>query len=440
VAGEVRLTLLDALKLAERHDPSLASARLDVEAGDAQVREAISAALPKISADGTVMRHMVVPTTFFPFSMSKDDTGGISLGGPERMAMAPPNDVTASLSMQQPLWLAGKIRLGINAAKTYRRIARDALSGSRAGLKSDVIREYYGLALSREVIKVTQEAYDQTARHAETVRRMLEVGMASEFDYLRAQVEVKSLEPELARARQMEGLAKTAFCNRLGLDPYDTLILVDELARPVEPPEIPELKPVYSIALGVRPEFRVIDLREEMDKINIKAEKRSIYWPNFVFGLNYRRQFQEKSFSDMPDAVWPETFTWTVNIQIPLFDGFATSAKIQNARIGLRKTGLERLRLEQGVRLEVTQALSELRRSFDQVVSQKAALELAEKALEISRTRYEQGVGTELEVLDAQLAHHRASLGYLQGLYDLRVARAEYARIVGNDDDFDAVR
>ncbi len=418
---DIGLSLDEALSLAEKHDLSLATARLDVETGDATVREAISAALPNISLNNTVMRHMVVPTLLF---------------GGERIQITLPNEITTSASFQQPLWLAGKIGLALKAARIYRQIARDALVSSRAKLKSDVVREYFGLVLTLDVVSVTREAHEQARRHAETVERMFKVGMASEFDLLRAQVEVKTLEPEIARAEKNAELARISLLNRLGLNPEDKLVLTEELA-----PDFKAVSPLgfsdAMIAAGQsRSEFNIFELQENINEINVRAESRNLYWPNFTFGLSYQRTAQEVKLKNIPTADWLETFTWTVNMGIPLFDGFATPAKVQKAKIGLRRTKFEQIQFEQMIRLEVSNALNELKRARNQVSSLKSSFELAERALDIAQTRYEEGMATELEILDVQLALHNTRLGYLQGLYDLRVANAEYARVVENDADF----
>jgi outer membrane protein TolC len=416
--GEIQISLEDALALAEKNDLTLASAWLDVETGDATVREATSAALPRINLSTTAMRHMIVPATYF--------------GMPVQLPMS---DITSQATFQQPIWLAGKVGMALKAARTYRQIARDALEMNQARLKSDIIREYYGLALAQEVVELTADAIDIARQHGETVKRMYDVGMASEFDYLRAQVEVKSLEPELISAQKNADLARLSFCNRLGFSPDTEPILTDELRSESVPVSVLNYTDACQAAFGIRPEFSISEKRENLDKINIKAEQRGLYWPNFVFGAAYQRQAQEKRFPDMQDVYWSETFTWTLNMSIPLFDGFATSAKIQKAKIGLRRTKIERMQLEQGIRLEVSMALNELKRAAEQVKSLETVLELAKRAHSIAETRYEQGIGTELEIQDAQLTLRRAKLGNLQGLYDLRVARAEYARIVENDTD-----
>ncbi len=417
---EITLTLNNALQLAEKNDPILRSAQLDIETGNAEVREAYSAAFPSIDASSSMSRFMIAPTSYIP--------------GLGKMRFVPIVDYSYDVSVRQPVWLAGKIGLGLKAANAYRKIAHASKSSSRATLKSQIVQDYYGLILAREVVIVTQETLDQAKRNAEAVKRLYDVGMSSEFDFIRAQVAVKSLEPELAKANKFEQLAEVKLTDRLGLDPSTVLTLDGELSEASIINSSSSIGDVFEQALNNRAEFKQFDLQDQLRDISLKVERRSIYWPNLFFTMNYRRQAQQDIF-DLNDLDWTESFNWILQVDIPLFDGFSTQSRIQKAQIEIRRTALQRRILEQEVRIEVTNALAELERTKSQVSGQKATVEMASKAHGLAITRYEQGISTELEVLDVQLSLRNARLGYLQGLYDLRVAEAEYVRIVENDDN-----
>ena len=420
--AESGLTLEEALRLASRHDASIYQASLEVESGDALVREAYSAALPRLDMSGSLTHFMQAPSSYIP-------------AFDERVRFAPLYNASGALQLAQPLWLAGKIGLALDAAKVYRLIARDGLSNAKSRLKAEVIREYYGLLLAREVVRVSEESLAQAARHSESVGQMYEVGVASEFDLLRSQVQVKALEPELSAARKGAELAAVALKNRLGLPPDGELLLVDELDAERAVVEAVDAQWAYQRAVEQRAEFRILDRQERLNDIGLKVQQHSLYWPNFYLGVGYSQEAgQDKLDALKEGSTWAGSATWTLSAAIPLFDGFATQARIQQARIGLRKTELARRQVSDGVRLEVTAALAELRRAGEQLASARSAVELAEKAHTIALASYEAGVGTELEVLDAQLAMRAAKLGMLQGFYDQRVAEAEYRRVVENDD------
>ena len=423
--AEMTLTLQKAFELADANDPTMINARLDVEAGDAEVDQASAASYPVIKASGSMSRFMIAPVSFIP-----------SFGN---VRFVPILDYTADLTLQQPIWLAGKINLARQAAKTYRKVARTSVSTNTAAIKSQIVQSFYGLMLARELVTLTQESMDQAERQAQTVERMYDAGMSSEFDMLRAQVALKSIEPELSNAKKMAQLAELNLINRLGLDAETKLKLDGNLTAPAMTSARPSVADAYRQALNSRSEFTLLELQRQLRTIGMKVEKRSLYWPSVFFIMNYRRQAQQDKF-DIGATGWSESFNWILQFEIPLFDGFATDARVQKAGIEIRRVALQRLQLEQGVRLEVTNAISELQRAAEQLSSREATVAMAEKAHKISLTRYEQGIGTQLEVLDAQLALNNAKLGQLQGYYDLRVAEAEYARIVENDDNIKLIK
>ncbi len=419
-AREIHLTLSDALNLADQYDLTLANARLDIQSGDALVREAYSAALPSLSFTGVGGRYPLAPSMNVP-----------AFGG--RIRFQPVNDITAQLSFDQPIWLGGRVGLALDAARTYRKIARHGLSANKAQVKSAIIKEYYGLVLARQAYEVLTETYNQAERHSATVQSMFDVGMASEFDVLRAKTAVKSIEPELARAKMMVDLAETKLCQRLGLGVGDHIVIADRLEQPELQIRLSKDEAIQS-AINNRPEFKMLGLQHHLSDIALQVEKRSIYWPNIFFNAVYQFQASDDHILKVGPPDWQKSLRLQIVLSVPLFDGFATPSRIEKAKIGLRRTELQRKQLEQGVNLEITAALNELTRAEEQVASLNAAVETANRAYEIACLRYEQGMGTELEVQDARLSLSNARLNLLQGLFDLKVAQAEYNRIVQNDD------
>ncbi|MFC2149989.1 TolC family protein [Calditrichota bacterium] len=414
------LSLKDALLIAEKNDTELMGSRYDVQTSDVSVREATSAALPIISFSSSFNHFIETPSTYIP-------------AFEESVRFSTYNDLATDLHLAQPIWLAGKVGMALDAAKTYRKLARETEQSTRSMLKSRTTANYFGLQLARGVYDVTKEGLEQARKHARTVENMYDVGMASEFDLLRASVEVKNIEPQLSYAEQNLSLAYVSLSNSLNIAFGDTIILTDELKM-----DIPKVstEDLLERARRNRPEFRLLDLQERLDGLSIKNEQRSLYWPSFFFDMNYRWQVSDDKLDAFTtDSTWQESLNYTLSLQLPIFDGFATPARIQKAKIGLRRTKLKRLQLEQGVRLEVTQIQTELKRAKDLVESMTAGVELAQKAFEIAEVRYEQGISTELELLDAQLAVQNSKVGLLKGLYDLRVAHAEYNRIIENDTD-----
>lgn len=413
---EVRLSLEEAMKRAEVYALSLMGAQIDVEEGDATVQEAYASALPKVNLNALSGRYMISPETYIPaFNM--------------RVRFMPTNDITSQLTLDQPLWLGGKVGLALQAAKVYRQLARQSQQVEKSRVRSAVVRGYFGLALSRQVLQVMEESYLQAERHRQLAEAFFQQGVISEYDLLRAETSVRSLEPEVEKAHQAVKLAETALKHYLGLKPEDTITLTDSLSLEGSVGDI-SLPDALNTAAQRRGEYQIADLNLNLRQIALKVEQRSIYWPNFFLNFTYQWRVAEDRWANITPDRWSNEFRWQVVMSIPLFDGFATPARVEKAKLGIRRAHLQKQMLAQGIELEVTQIVSEIQRARRHVESQRAAVQLSEKAYQIAMVRYEQGVGTEMEVQDARIAWERARLGYLQGIYDLKVAQAEFERAV----------
>ncbi len=421
LARPIELSLGEALALADRHDTGLESARIEVELGDALVREATSGALPLLNLNASTGRFVIAPTSSIPAF------------GPGKFRFTPVNDLSIGLSISQPVWLGGRLGLALEAANIYGRLSRAAMQAAKANLKKQIIQDYFRLSLAFEVLKITNAAYAQALSHALKAKQMFDVGMISEFDLLRAETEAKTMAPEVSRSLQAIRLAHTNLCHRLGLPGDTELLLLDSLTAIEISEPAANATDYYEIALARRPEIELIGLQKSLHEIGLKVEEKSLFWPNVFFGLGFQTQRQDDHYANMSPSTWSNSLRWGFSANIPLFNGFATQAKIQKARLGLRKTELAEKNLQNGIRMEFVANTSELQRAFKSVIGQQEVVKLAEKAYAISQVRYEQGLGTELEVQDVRLTLSRARMGYLQGLYDLRLAEAEYARIIEID-------
>jgi outer membrane protein TolC len=419
--AQLHLTLNEAFELAEQHDAGLESARMDIHEGDLAVDEATSGALPDLTLTGSTSRFVVAPSSVIPFM------------GNQRVRFTPVNDASMSLSLSQPLWLGGKLGLALDAAEAYRDLTRVSYLTSSAKLKKQVVQEYYRLALAEEIVQVAQATWDLALKHAERSGQLFVVGMISEFDLLRAQTEAKTLEPEVMRARMGRDLALTVLRNRLGIDPTTEVLLVDSLGGGDGSSHPQEFEQALSQARSQRSEFQALDLQTNLRQIGLKIEERSIYWPNVFFNMSYQVQAQDDHYYNMEPSKWISAVRWGIVASVPLFDGWAAKARVEKARLGLNRLELTKRTVLEGLRLEVTTALSEWDRASRQVSIQREALALALRAFKIAEIRFEEGAGTEMEIQDARLAWSRAKLGWLQGQYDLRVAEAEYRRVVEND-------
>ncbi len=415
-----------AWKMAIERNESLAIARNNQTAAGERVKEAYASAMPTAAFNGTFNHYFMIPSTIFklPASMSPS-------GQPLRIKtqFGSTNNVAANIQLTQPLWLAGKIGLGLDAAKTYNRLSGYQVEVAREDLRVQLMQTYYGVILADRGLAVARQNLSQALDHFKQVRQMHDQGVASDYDLIRAKVAVSNLKPGVSQAEAGRDLARKALKNMLGVDVDRPIRLTGDLDEAIAPPEL-DYQDASDVALHQRVELRQLNLQEHLYEIEYKVNKRNVLWPNFLAGLRWETTAQAENFG-IGKYEFLSGYGGQLIIQIPLFDGFASHWKAQQSKVNMRNTRLQRSQLERGIRLQVFEALRSYQKSAEQLTAANESLTQAEKGYSIAETRYQNGVGTQLESLDAQLQLNVSRVNLLQAKYDLLIARANFDRASG---------
>lgn len=414
-----------AWQLALENNDQLAGARDEVAKAEHTIGEAYASALPKIQFSGNFQHYFQVPSIIFYLPNFNDPAEPRTR---IKTQFASENNASFGVQLNQPLWLAGKVGIALEIAKNYHELSRLAVAVSRSELHLSLTRAFYGAMMADEYVAVSSEAQAQAIRHRDQVKALFDQGMVSEYDLIRAQVAVANVEPQVAAATAARDLAYKTLKNLIGMDVDAPVNLVGELKAAAIPfGGYPE---AVATALNSRPELRQVNLQGELYKGQFKIETRSAYWPNLYLGLFYNSQAQA---DDIEFSKYEFLGGWggALSVQIPLFDGFASHHRAQKALIELRGIKRRTAELERGIKIQVHQALADYNKASLELKAARESVAQAERGVTIAETRYREGMGTQLEVLDAQLQLNQARTNRLQAEYNLIIARATYDRAVG---------
>jgi outer membrane protein len=195
------------------------------------------------------------------------------------------------------------------------------------------------------------------------------------------------------------------------------------------PPE--PLAEVIERAYAQRPELEVTEHQRMIQRRLLAIERRSLYWPTLYGSASVTWQTESDNLN-FQDYNWARSAAAGLTLSIPLFDGFATPARIQEVRSDLRSLDYQETDLRQAIRNEVENAHNELQRALKALEVQEKNLAQAEKGYEIAEVRYASGLSTQLELLDAELQVNQARVNRLRALYELTIARYALARATGD--------
>ena len=255
---------------------------------------------------------------------------------------------------------------------------------------------------------------------------MYEQGVVSEYDKIRAEVQVANLEPPVLETRKNYALSLAVLRRMLNLPPGDTLVVSGSLEL-----EDTTIVPAdANAALGRRVELQALEHARGMQTQLISLAKRDLYLPSIYASANWQTQTQSEDFK-FKDYSWYRSAAAMLSVSIPLFDGWRTPSRVKQYRAALRRLDYAEADLKNAIRIDVEESQRELERAVRTVAVQEQNVHEAQRGYDIARVRYESGVGTQLELLDSELQLNQARVSRLKALYDAKIARIQLRRAQG---------
>jgi len=334
------------------------------------------------------------------------------------------NDHLLNLTMAESVYNGGANLAGFKQAKLSLEVQKETLRAKKLDLEFDAKRLYFGLLLAVESQRIAREALNQAIAHYEDVRRMLQQGTASRFDLLQSGVQVSLLEPDVVKAENdIESLK--ADLNKLMARKIDASIETKGKLDYtfVEIKEDDFLKVAY---LG-RPEVKLKSLGIDIDKWGIQMAK-SGYRPSldFLAGYSLRAGSLSGLFNEKQS-------NWSMGlaVNIPIFEGFSTKAKVDAARARFAQAKISKDNLSDQIAVEVRKGCLGLKQAQAIIKSQSDNLGQAKEALRIAQVSYANGVAKNLDVLDAQVSLAQIQRNLASSIYDYLMAQAYLERSMG---------
>lgn len=411
----IALTVEEAVVHALSTNEETRIARADVDRTEGAVREAFSRSLPSIDGSYQLTRNLQSPVLFF--NDEAGNTTQIQLGGD--------NDHTFGLSLRQTLF-DRSLGAAIGAAEHGSAASEAAYERALSNVAFRARQAYYQALRDRERVRVRENALHLAETRLEQVEQHHEVGIASDFDLLTAQVGVENERPALIQARNALRLSLNSLKRVVGFPLDSPVELVDTLGYE---PVLIGLDEVTRRALRARGDLVSQRRSVELQKEIVEVERASTF-PSLELQLDLTRRASSDDFIP-DDRDFSQTATASLRIDIPVFDGRSGDGRTLQARADV-VAARERLRaLERDIELEVLDAWQSLEAAGESVEASRAALEQAQRAYDIALVRFRNGLSTQLELDEAEQDLIVADSNLAETLYLHLLARAQLANATG---------
>lgn len=408
------LTLDKALEIALDENPTIKVAAEEIALKKVASKEAWQSLLPEASLNGSLdhtIKAAEMKLNDMSFKMGQDGT----------------NTANAGLSINLPLFAPAVYR-AMSMTKTDIELAVEKSRASELDLINQVTKAYYQLMLAQDSYEVLQGSYKLAEDNFNVVNAKYQQGAVSEFDKISAEVQMRSIKPNVISAANAVTLAKLQLKVLMGITADVDIKTDDNLANYESMLFANQLKE-EDMSLENNTTMKQFELNMKLLEKNVKSLKTN-FMPTLSMSFSYQYQSLYNPNINFFDYTWSNSSSLMFNLSIPLYRA-SNFTKVKSARIQMRQLDWNRIDTERKLNMQVVSYRNNMTASSEQVVSNKENVMQAEKAVQIAGKRYEVGKGTVLELNSSQVSLTQAQLTYNQSIYDYLVSKADLDQVLG---------
>jgi len=409
------LTLDESIRLALAQNPFHLAIKEKLTGASHVVREAASRFFPSANAQGLHTLDEKLFVLEFPSFIPGQPSQKISIDFTR--------DFQFALSVSMPLFTGGRLHSGFKQARYSFMSTKESIKQSKQEVIFNVKKAFYGYLVAKKFVGVAEEAVELAEKHRVNVNNLYKAGLASRFDLLRTEVQVANLKPQLIRAKNSVSTAELSLKILLGLKLTQPVEISGELS--FKPFEV-DISEHVSKAIINRPEINQLKYQRLMAVERMKIARASkLPTLSLVGAYNWwadRFNFKQNT--------WQNYYSINLIMTVPIFNGFATSARVGQSRALIKEMDFNIKGLLEIVNFEVRQAGLKLNQAKESLLSQEKNLKQAQESVRIAEINYSEGMATSLDVSSVQMALTQAKTNYAQALFDyvISIAQLEKAR------------
>jgi outer membrane protein len=436
-------TIQDCVNYAYEHQHDVTNAALDVKSADYHVKEIIGQGLPQISGSASFQDYVKSPVILFPDFVTPavygvlakegiKDGNGNAIVVPTATGLTPVNftqkynssiGATANQILFDPNYI-----VGLQGRKTYKELYARSYSSSKITVNVSVTKAYYQVLVSVEQLKLLDADIAQLKQQMDETAARNKQGFVELVDVDRITVQYNSLVTTRENTMRLLDLNYQLLKFQMGMPIDKALYLKDKL-------EDIKLDPAVALAMADtsvyknRIEYNLLETQKKLNEFNLKSTKGQ-YLPKLSANASYSASYQSNSFSSLYSTNYPSAYIG-LNLTVPIFSGFQHMNQVRQSEITVLKSQSDLDNVKNTINLQVSRARIYYINGLQTLNDQKKNRELAQEVLHVSKVKYEQGVGSSIEVTQAQTALQDADNSYIQGLYDALISKVDLDQAYG---------
>lgn len=416
------VTLKQAIEYALQNKAEAQNAKLDVRNADYQIMEAKAGALPKINGVANLTYNPILQSTAL-------DVGAFS-GGPSNIqliTMGQKWNAGAGVQLSQALFNQ-QVFVGLKAAKSTKEFYQLNAQLTEEQIIERVSNAYFQVFTIQQKKETLESSYSSTEKARNIIKSLFDNGLAKKIDLDRTNVNLTNINTILKQQQNAINQAENALKFYMGM-PIENKIELVKADMEITPHLLDE-----TVGTDSRSEIKILNKQRELLQYNKKAVE-AAYYPIVNLNANYSWQGLGNKFpltnGEKNGVYWADYSAITLGVNIPIFNGFATKARVEMAQIELDKLDVSIKDTKLSLDLSYQNAKSQIENSLLALENQKANVSLAETVTSNTKHNYQYGLATLTELLEAENALVEAKNNYSNAILEYKIAEIQYYKAKG---------
>ncbi len=417
-------SLKDAVDYGVKNHQNVKNSILDVQNADARILEIRALGLPQVNGNIGWTDNLNIPRVFLPAKTFNPNAAegeviaakfGLQYGG----------QVGIGLSQ---LLFDGSYLLGLKASQVYRELAQKNLNASKIVIAENITKAYYTVLVNEERIKLLDINIGRLDSLLKDTKALNVQGFVELLDVQRLEVQANNLKTERQNIERLQEMGVLLLKYQMGYSLKENITLTDKLAS-VKLEELEGIAINENFNYSNRIEYSVFETQEKLAELDVKNNKVASL-PRVIFTGNTGWSTGTDKFNLFANP-WFNSATIGLVVQVPIFDGFGRKYKTIQAQNNLKKLQGSIGFLKESIDLQQKTAGIQLKNAVTSLQEQKKNMALASEVIRVTKTKYQAGVGSNIEVINAEASLKEAQTNYLTSLYNAVIAKVELDKATG---------
>jgi outer membrane protein len=442
-AQSQQLSLKQAIDFALANQTNVKNALIEEDISKQKVNELTGLGTPQISGEASLNKYIEIPVAFFPDFISKSTYGVLYNenlvsetrfnevnNAPLQFFSVPfGQEFTASAGLTvSQLIFDGSYLVGLQASKTYRELSRKQTQQTKIETAVAVSKAYYNVLVSTERLALVEKNVERLKKLHDDTKATYDAGFIEKLDNDRVELTYNNILVQEKNVKRLVELSYILLKFQMGMDQKTQITLTDKLDEGLwNGMNIPE-----SADPSKRIEYSVLKTSERLQELDLKRYK-ATYLPSLAgFGSLSTNASRDEFTIFNSGYRWYPTALIGLKLTVPIWDGMQKNSRVQQSKLSVQRAENTLANFEQAATLEYASSKTALENNLATLEMSKRNRDIAADIVKASRLKFDNGVGSSLEVVDAESSLKEAETNYFSSLYETIVSKIDVDKALGN--------